>query len=633
MLSTRYLAQRLAALCLVSVLGFTGCAHAGQNDATGDAISALAQGGVAVSEDVTTTTAIVAPSGTPSAMRMTRWQVRNLLAEAQAHNGYLGAELDRLGTPPPGVPPFSAFIAAWLQRDQGPLAQFAQRFVPNPDYHHASAMLFPSLVVLSFIADIARVGPSALVAPHPFELGRYIAGPAEADGVCSDVSGYVSSVVNDVNAALQSNGTSWLSSVWNAVVTVVGTAISAAIGTVLAFVTRVATIAGALMQVSSLFKPWSVTLASDPASVTLGPDPQNGTFTATLDAQPVQWPSSLVDCVQALSGVKLDEASYTDAPVTWSQPIGIPPGLATNTSSDATLRSDKTAVYAYQTIPETPPSCPLLVPEGQIGITVTVTRSDITKVIGTLESLITGAIPSAAIRSYLTPFLQPALNAASQTANQFPAPSAHGIVMVEGHVADPAQLCHQSPSPPPSPSEAPTQNGGVVHLPLLPCDQLIALSDVQAGFPGITRVHPDKEQEMVPFILNLLSGAIPIYGRSETAPVFSTEHTTMCFYGTEAARNDPTVVIEVLPAYLPLGVPQSTPCRDAIGPELSHFGAVCLESNDGVMTVIYDSVAEYGIGQFISTPTSPKPAAPGSSSASAAGSMQLLQHLLRRLEQ
>jgi len=632
----RYLARRLAALGLIGVLGFAGCAHPGPTDAVRDAITSLAQGGVAVNEDVTTSAPIVALSGTPSAMRMTRWQVSNLLVEADAHNGYLGAELDRLGTPPPGVPPFSSFIAAWLQRDQGSLAQFAQRFIDKPDYHHAAAMMFPSIVVLSFIADIARVGPSARVAPHPFELGRYIASPAEAaDTVCSNLSNYVSQVVSSVNNALQSNGTSWLSSVWNAVVGVVTTAISAAIGAVLAFVTRIATIAALLMQVSSLFKPWSVTLAGDPASLTLGPDPQSGTFTATLDAQPVQWPSDLASCVQFMSNgaVNLDEASYTDAPVTWSQPIGIPPGLASNTSSDTTLRSDKTAVYAYQTIPEIPESCPLEVPKGKIGITVTVARSDITKVTNTLESLIIGLIPSDAIRSYLTPFLQPSFDAAGQAVSKFPAPSAHATVMVEGHIADPAQLCVTPPPVSPGPSEAPTQLRGSAHLPLLPCDQVIAISDVQAGFPGITRVHPDKEQEMVPFVLNLLSGAIPIYGRPEAAPVVSTAQTTICFYGTEAARNDPTLIIEVLPAYMPLGVPQSDSCRQAIGPELSHFGAVCLESGDGVMTIVYDTVAEYGIGQFVSSAKGPKPAAPGSSPVSAAGSMKLLQHLLDRLEQ
>jgi len=68
------------------------------------------------------------------------------------------------------------------------------------------------------------------------------------------------------------------------------------------------------MQVASMFKPWSVQLAGDPATLTLGATAQQG---KSMHPQcgTIQWPSSLVGCVQALSNVKLDNASYTDAPV------------------------------------------------------------------------------------------------------------------------------------------------------------------------------------------------------------------------------------------------------------------------------------------------------------------------------
>jgi len=55
----------------------------------------------AVMEDVTSTAPIVALGASASAMRFTRWQVRNLVAEANAHNGYLGSELDAFVPAPP----------------------------------------------------------------------------------------------------------------------------------------------------------------------------------------------------------------------------------------------------------------------------------------------------------------------------------------------------------------------------------------------------------------------------------------------------------------------------------------------------------------------------------------------------
>jgi hypothetical protein len=96
----------------------TACSSAVKQVGAGeyDAIQALARGGVAVTEEVTSQTPVAALSGQPSAMRFTRWQIRNLVAEANAHDGYLGSELDALAAPPPGVPSFSMLVAAWLVR-------------------------------------------------------------------------------------------------------------------------------------------------------------------------------------------------------------------------------------------------------------------------------------------------------------------------------------------------------------------------------------------------------------------------------------------------------------------------------------------------------------------------------------
>lgn len=87
-----------------------------------ESIAALAGGGVAVMDDVSSRTPLVGLTGTPSAMRFTSWQVRNLVAEANAHGGYLGSDLDALVAPPAGSPGLSVIVGAWLTRNDGALA-------------------------------------------------------------------------------------------------------------------------------------------------------------------------------------------------------------------------------------------------------------------------------------------------------------------------------------------------------------------------------------------------------------------------------------------------------------------------------------------------------------------------------
>ncbi len=314
-------------MLVLAVSPLSACSRADTSAAgVEDSVRSLAAGGVAVTPDVTSRTPVVALAGPESAMRFTLWQVRNLVAEANAHNGYLGNELDSLGTPPPGVPPFSVLVGAWLTRHQGPLAEYAQRLMGPQDYTHTAGIVFPTMVVLAFIADAARVTTTA-AHPAVFDLGPYIAAPAEAAGICTDVSAWVSSVVNSVANALQSSSSSWLGTLWNAVVSLAGSAVTAVAATVLqsliGFVTRIATIAAMLMQVSAMFKPWTVDLTA-PTSLLLEDTPLAGSFDAKLNAQTIPWPSTLIDCVKTISGVNLGDASYADAPVKWTKPIGIP---------------------------------------------------------------------------------------------------------------------------------------------------------------------------------------------------------------------------------------------------------------------------------------------------------------------
>ena len=631
--------RRLLGACLliaIAIAPLSACTSAVKTThAAGldDSIAALALGGVAVTDDFTSLTPVVALTGTPSAMRFTRWQVQNLVAEANAHSGYLGGELDGLATPPAGAPPLSILIGAWLTRNESPLAHYAAGFMGTQDYKTSATIVFPTVVVLTFIADIARVPTTSQIRAPSLNLERYLAAPAEADGICTDISNWVSSVVNSVTSAVQANGSGWLASLWNTVVTIAIAGITLVVNGILqslvGFITQIATVCGTLMQVASMFKPWSVQLAGDPATLTLGATAQQGKFDATLSADDIQWPSSLVGCVQALSNVKLDNASYTDAPVKWTHPVNIP-GLATNVSEDDTLLTDKTAHYTYTTnsVEDVPQAdCPALVNAGSVGITVTVERSDISKTLTSLETLITNQI-NASIRAYLAPYINPALDAANTAAGKFKAPHESSVVALKEYVADP--LCSHTPPPgTPAPSTPPT-TGGSAELPDVPCEAIFTLADTGPYMSGAGQITISQGNLSMGKLLTALSG---VSGK-EPLNSYDTSKASYCTIGfsggAEGIKLSATVFTQ------PRGLPYSRisdlhvldaqdpePCRAAIGYALlEQFSADCHGNDTGM--VLDGPLVELGI-----TPTPPgttisgPPLAAGSNAA-------VFKHILQR---
>jgi hypothetical protein len=588
----KWLGVWLLAAFIVSPL--TACSNAIKTTGAAgidDSIQALASGGVAVMDDVTSAVPINALSGTPSAMRFTRWQVRNLVAEANAHNGYLGSELDALVTPPQGVPPISAFIGAWLTRHQGPLAEYAQRFMGDQDYKKSQTIVFPSIVVLTFIADIARLSSTAQARPSTFDLGPWIASPASADGICTDVSNWVSNVVNNVTSAVQANGSGWLASIWNTVVTIAGTAFSIIVNGVLqsivGFVTEIATVVATLTQVASMFKPWTVQLAADPAIIVLGPAPVDGAFDATLTAQDIPWPKTLLDCVSALSHVNLTDASYKNAQITWSQPMGIP-GLASNLSQDGMLRDDKTAHYTYSTIAaNSPQDCPVLVNTGTLGITVTVARTDVSKAIDSLLQLISNKLP-AKLQSFLTPYEQPAIAAAKTAIGNFKSPHSSATTRVMEYIPDP--LCTHDP---PSSTTGSTSNqpqAQAAKLPFAPCDQIVTNGDVGAAFPGAVLLDPYMRPETSKFLRNIVLGIVGIAHKVNVSTrgvenIPNVAQQTACSIGppytAPPAPNPDNPPVEAFfitlpPDGTPVDTAKSAPgCLAQLGPELAYFKAEC----------------------------------------------------------
>lgn len=100
-------------------------------------------------------------------VRLTRWQVRNLAAEAYARGGQTGAEIDTMVPPAPGMPPLGFLLNAWMLDYGSDASRFARALVGEHDWKHPEAVVYPRLVVTLFFADAAAAknAPPASVAP------------------------------------------------------------------------------------------------------------------------------------------------------------------------------------------------------------------------------------------------------------------------------------------------------------------------------------------------------------------------------------------------------------------------------------------------------------------------------------
>ena len=94
-----------------------------------DVIDSLAQAGIAVYEDFEGRNPIRPLQGSPSALKLTRWQVENLAREVDDGGGFLGEQYDAIARLPHKSPPFSYFIAAWIAGGHSPAARYAQRIM------------------------------------------------------------------------------------------------------------------------------------------------------------------------------------------------------------------------------------------------------------------------------------------------------------------------------------------------------------------------------------------------------------------------------------------------------------------------------------------------------------------------
>lgn len=457
----------LSWLLVVPALIDAGCAARGP-DVNG-AISTLASAGVATYETYGSSTPIVAISGTRSAMRFTRWQLKNMLLQADAGMGMTGAELDRLegANPPKNAPTMSQFVAAWVMKYQSPLAAYAKAHigVSSIDLKRTKQTVFPLLVIGLFVADVARMsdGTPPKVADSEPGFERFIAAPAQAYAICSAVSNFVNGIIGDVEAALKEipYAGKVLVYLWGALVDVVKTAINKAIAPILAVISAVSAGLAAITTIASTLSPWVVKLAAKPQSVNLSDQTFRGFVDADVVSGAIDWPEEVSDCAQQLSGIDLASISSEDAPVTWEPGGEIPLRADVDTkNTEHKLRKNSVRfVYVTKPLQNVPPeTCRSYDPAGKIEVGVKIERVDVQHLATQLANLAFGKINTTAYQ-HLKGYFQKYIDSAMQSIeNYIHSPAlGHGSVELKMPVYDTSLTGCGTPTPTATPTATPDE--------------------------------------------------------------------------------------------------------------------------------------------------------------------------------
>jgi hypothetical protein len=326
------------------------------------------------------------------------FQVENLGREIDAGGGYLGAQLDELAGSPGGLP-FSYLVAGWLSAAPTPTAEAAAALMGDQPWQEAPSLVYPTAVLALFVADAVETGGGA-----GGEAAAAVLAALAQEGLCSTLSGWVSSVLDYIFDSLKVNTEDegflgWLGTVWNAAVDLardtIGGLIEAVTAPIVAAIADALAIVGTLSMIVSLLKPWSLEVTASHAQTrfAVGGEPDIAEdFVAMVDTGiDFEWPAAVEDCA-ALAGLTLpDPASAEGSQVEWKT-SGLPP-LGSAGESQTTIDQDNQASFEWVTGREDSDEGDVLT--GVVGVSVTVRSQQVEELKAMLESLIAGQIPVA----------------------------------------------------------------------------------------------------------------------------------------------------------------------------------------------------------------------------------------------
>jgi hypothetical protein len=437
---------------------------------TGSAETALAASGIATVADESSTTPLVAVTGTV-VMTFTEAQVRNMALQAADGGGILGSALDATEMMPSGSPPLSYLLAAWVSKTDTPGADAVRTAMGMQTWAQAPDVVFPMIALPLFVSDVITATEASSTASSSAQ--RVGIASAQATNLldftsapCTTVSNFIQGVLNSVFTGLQlgtPSGTSTISKIgkffvtlWNNALLIAQTVLNGLLtkltDTIVGAIRSVAAGLAVIAQIVAYVTPWSVKITPQVQTVSAG---DGGTISAKVDsAGPSSYPSAVSDCA-GKADVTLPPLGGANLPTTWSLTGAISPSGPTNVTLDSsgssTIRFTTTAQASAGSA-----ACDEArgQPQGEFGfVSISVTRSGIDGLQQLVNGLLAtglGPIAGPIVKSLLGPILA---SIQAQLAKLTQSVIGTGFVVVTGQASSGGSAC---PSPTASPSSSAT---------------------------------------------------------------------------------------------------------------------------------------------------------------------------------
>jgi hypothetical protein len=402
---------------------------------------ALAADGIATVANESATAPLIAVTGTVR-ITFTQSQVRAMALQEADGGGISGASLDAAAPAASGVVPFSYLLASWVSTTSSPAAVSVRTAMGSRDWADAPSVVFPTIALPLFAADVLAslppapaatssgtsggpVGTASIAAYRDSQLAiadvsvrAQVFRPASiVTAPCSTVSNFIQNVLNSVFAALQLNASSaggvgsTLIGILNGGLNLARQAIQGLIAAltrpVLNAIKGIAGTAVVIAQVASYLTPWSIAVTADPVSVDPGGD---GAFTATVDSGPggATYPPAIADCAGP-GGLDLTLPSLTGANASGVWTVSGP--IVASAATDVTLDEHGTNALPFAANPAAG-SCTAGENSASSGAgSITVTRPGVENLVKLASTMLTnglgvaGTIVGPVILSLLSPIL------------------------------------------------------------------------------------------------------------------------------------------------------------------------------------------------------------------------------------
>jgi hypothetical protein len=406
-----------------------------------EAVEDLAQLGIETREAPSDASPIAPVQGDRSSVRLLRHQVRNLALELTAGGGTRGAELDALSAAGGGFA-VSPLLAGWADSAATDAARWAASILQDRRPADSSATVFPTVVLVAFVADASRGGgersdsPGAVLAINQsqWRSSDAVTGLLTPDNqdFCAEVSAYLSAALDDV-VNTHADPPPWLSQLIDLYAPQYASdpeALRRTIGAV-----------ALLSYATSLARTWTVNLLPDPLAVAYsiaGQDPIQGDVVLTVSSGQDVFADDVADCAS------LADAQLASVPIEGSSVIWDSTGLnghATEVSSFTTLDDIDSAGLTYQTTTESQEDAENGDPvTAQMWVNAWVDRAEMAALAAVVKSILlgeAGGTPAGSTAKALYQAMEPTLNVMMR-------PSGFAFVDVTYHTPK------ASPSPGPS---------------------------------------------------------------------------------------------------------------------------------------------------------------------------------------